>query len=233
MKFLNGREKSVPTLSDGSGIACSGNEKANMLNRFFVTCFNTTFPPLSPSTSQPLSTPGDELFCTEDEIFHLLEKLEVNKATGPDGISSRMLKYTAAPITPMITKLFNLSILSGRVPSQWKKANIVPIPKTSDATSPSCYRPISLIPVISKVLERHICNLIIDHLQLRNFISDRQWGFLEGRSTVTALIKCTDDWFKALENGQEVCAIFFDFRKAFDTVPHQILLLTKTSKSWP
>ena len=57
MKFLNGREKSVPTLSDGSEIACSGNEKANMLNKFFVTCFNTTFPPLSPSTSQPLSTP--------------------------------------------------------------------------------------------------------------------------------------------------------------------------------
>ena len=75
MKFLNGRGKSVPTLSDGSGIACSGNEKANMLNKFFVTCFNTTFPPLSPSTSQPLSTPDDELFCTEDEVVHLLEKL--------------------------------------------------------------------------------------------------------------------------------------------------------------
>ena len=136
-----------------------------------------------------------------------------------------MLKFTAASITPMITKLFNVSILSGKLPLQWKQAKIVPIPKTTDATSPSCYRPISLIPIISKVLERHISNLIMDHLHHHCFISDRQWGFLEGRSTVTALIRCTDDWFRALEEGHEVCAIFFDYRKAFDSVPHQSLLL--------
>ena len=88
-------------------------------------------------------------------------------------------------------KLFNLSILTDKQPLQWKQAKVVPIPKTTDATSPSCYCPISLIPVISKVLERHIRNLIMDHLHLHHFISDHQWGFLEGRSTVTAFVKCT------------------------------------------
>ena len=64
----------------------------------------------------------------------------------------------------------------------------------------------------------------MDYLYQNDLICDHQWGFLEGRSTVTALIKCTDDWFRALEQGQDVCAIYFDFRKAFDSVPHQPLL---------
>lgn len=224
MKFLNRRVKSVPTLNNDSEIACSSRDKANMLNIFFANCFNTIFPPLSASATLPHSNPSEEILCTEDEVFHLLSSLDVTKASGPDGISPKMLKYTAASVTPIITKLFNLSITSGKIPLRWKQAHVVPIPKTSVATSPSCYRPISLIPVISKVLERHVSNLIMDHLNQNDLICDHQWGFLEGRSTVTALIKCTDDWFRALEHGQDVCAIYFDFRKAFDSVPHQTLM---------
>ena len=156
-----------------------------MLNNFFVNCFNTTFPPLPQIIANPSSDLGDEMLCTENEVFHLLSSLDVSKASGPDGISAKMLKYTATSIIPMVTKLFNLSLSSGKLPSQWKHGRIIPVPKNSDATSPTCYRPISLIPIISKVLERHVCNLIMDHLQQNNFISDHQWGFLEGRSTVT------------------------------------------------
>ena len=156
-----------------------------------------------------------------DEVHDLLLTLDVTKSNGPDGISSSMLKHTADAIAPSLTKLF---IQLGQLPSQWKRSLIVPIPKSSSTGSPSCYRPISLLPIVSKVLERHICNILMDHLQSLNFISNNQWGFLEGRSTVTALIKCTDDWLKELELGNDVCAIFFDFRKAFDSVPHEPLL---------
>lgn len=226
MKFLNKREKSIPTLKHGSDVASTNTDKANMLNSFFKSCFNTVFPPLSPimCTQQHQSRPSDDLLCSVEEIYHLLSTLDVSKASGPDGISPRMLKYTAAYIAPSVTELFNLSITSGRIPLQWKRALVVPIPKNADHSSPTCYRPISLIPVISKVLERHLCIQIIDHLHLHDLISDSQWGFLEGRSTVTALLRCTDDWFRNLENGYEVCAVFFDFRKAFDSVPHQALL---------
>ena len=135
-----------------------------------------------------------------------------------------MLKHTADTIAPSLTKIFNLSLRLGQLPSQWKHSLIVPIPKSSTMGSPSCYRPISLLPIVSKILERHICDILLDHLQSLNFISSNQWGFQEGRSTITAIIKCTDDWLKELEVGRDVCAIFFDFRKAFDSVPHEPLL---------
>ena len=75
------------------------------------------------------------------------------------------------------------------------------------------------------LLERHIYELILHHLQSNDILTASQWGFLEGRSTVTALIKCTDDWLKSLEDGSDTCAIFFDYPKAFDSVPHRPLIV--------
>ena len=95
-----------------------------------------------------------------------------------------MLKHTAGTIAPFLTKLFNISIRLGQLPSHWKRSLILPIPKGSSTGSPSCYHPISLLPIISKVLD-----ILLNHLQSLNFISDKQWGFLDGRSTVTALFK--------------------------------------------
>ena len=74
----------------------------------------------------------------------------------------------------------------------WKKSAIVPIPKASDVSSN--YRPISLLPLLSKLLETHFHSLITQYLRSRLIFSDSQWGFIDGRSTVTALIKCVDDW---------------------------------------
>ena len=73
-------------------------------------------------------------------------------------------------------------------------------------------------------MEQHVFMLIMDHLQRNQPLSAFQWGFLEGRSTVTALLHLTDQWLQALEVGNDVCAVFFDFRKAFDSVPHLPLM---------
>ena len=78
--------------------------------------------------------------------------------------------------------------------------------------------------ILSKVLERHVWNLIEDFLEETGAISDRQWGFKAGRSTVSALLSTTSDWFSLLDAGQSVCAVFFDYQKAFDSVPHYPLL---------
>lgn len=106
----------------------------------------------------------------------------------------------------------------------WKKSVIVSIPKSSDASTPANYRRISLLPLLSKLLERHIYELILHYLQVNDVLAALQWSFLAGRSTVTALIKCTDDRLKCLEDGN-VCAVFFDYRKAFDSVPHRPLVV--------
>ena len=152
----------------------------------------------------------------------MLATLDVTKSNGPDNISARMLKATAASIAPSVTALFNLSLRTGRIPQQWK-SRVVPIPKVSAPKSPDNYRPISLLSILSKVLERHVYNLIATHLEA-NPLSDFQWGFRLGRSTVSALLTVVDEWLRVLEDGKEICAIFFDYRKAFDSVPHRPLM---------
>ena len=157
-------------------------------------------------------------------MFDLLATLDTTTANGQDIIAARMLKPVAARITPSLTKLFNVSLMTGCIPTQWKKSMVVPIPKNSNTSSPTNYRPISLLPIVSKLLECHVYSVILSHLKTHYPLSSVQWGFLEGRSTVTALLHCINEWLKALEDGKEVCAIFFDFQKAFNSVPHSLLM---------
>ena len=132
-----------------------------------------------------------------------------------------MLKPVAQSIAPSVARLVNQSVKSGCFPVLWKVSNIVPIPKSGDSTSPCNYRPISLLSIISKLLKRHVQNLLKDHLIERNLISDSQYGFLSGRSTTTALLSVIDNWHNHLDAGRDV---FLDLQKAFDSVPYRNLL---------
>ena len=89
---------------------------------------------------------------------------------------------------------------------------------------PGDYRLISLTCILCKLLEKYICDLMYEHLSNSQVLSDSQWGFRTGRSTVAALLSVTQKWLSTLEHGQEVCAVFFDYRIAFDSVPHLPLL---------
>jgi len=110
-----------------------------------------------------------------------------------------------------------MSIQSGQIPTEWKQSLVVPIPKASNKSSPNGCRPISLLSVLSKVFECHIHMLITAHLTEHHMLSDNQWGFSSGKGTITALLTTTHEWFGMLENGLDVCAIFFDYQKAFDS----------------
>ena len=213
----------MPTLALGDVTSSTEGEKANLLNAYFHSCFNKAHAPLSPSVGLPPAL-SSNLLCTEEVYDHLVS-LDVSKSSGPDGISARMLKYTATSIVPSATKLFNQSIIQAQIPVQWKRSVIVPILKSSDASSPTNYRPISLLPLLNKLLEWHIYEIILHHLLLNGILTPTQWGFLEGTSTVTALIKCTDDRLRCLEDGNDICAVFFDYRKALDSVPHRPLVV--------
>ena len=188
--------------------------KASLLNDFFSTCFNSSTLPLTPiptSHSPPSSPSPPDFLCTEDEILHLLLNLPSDTATGPDGISARMLKLSASSIAAPLTLIFNLSISSSIFPSDWKDSNIVPIPKSSSpSSSPSDYRPISLLPIISKVLERHIFNYLYHFCTVNQILSDSQFGFRPGRSTKSALLSITHSWLSSLDSHNSLCAVFFD-----------------------
>ena len=148
-----------------------------------------------------------------EELQWLLDTLDTTKSNGLDGISARMLKATTSSIARSVTQVFNLSIQFGCFPVVWKMSNVVPTPKSNEHFNPSNYHSISLLPILSKLLERHIHVLISEHLTLSHPISNNQWGFQAGKSTVLALLALTYAWFQQLEAGEEICAIFLDKKK--------------------
>ena len=165
-----------------------------MINQFFCNCFNLSVPPLSTVSkdSHPFENCPSYLLCSKVKVAKLLLQIPFKTSTGPDGISARMLRETAYSISSPLTSPFNLSIKSGIFPDNWKNSLTIPIPKHSSApSSPTGYCPISLLPLISKVLKRHIFNWLLDFCQTHNLLSDSQFSFRPGYSTESALITAT------------------------------------------
>ena len=130
-----------------------------------------------------------DLLCSEDDIIGLLLTLDTTKATGLDGISATMLKKTAAAAVPLLAHLCNMSIINGTVPEHWKTSMVVPIYKRGDTSNPENYWPMSLLPIISKILERYIFEKLCTFL----YISDNQWGVQAGKSSTGAVLSAVHD----------------------------------------
>ena len=160
----------------------------------------------------------------EADVVGYLLKIDSNKSTGVDGISSRMLKLAASIIAPSITKLINLSFSLNVFPSRWKTAKVTPIFKRGDPTDVSNYRPISVLPTLSKSAERHVRNAVYSFLSENYWIYLRQSGFRLKHSTETALIKIIDDLIFNLDNERVSGMVLVDYRKAFDMIEHTLLL---------
>ena len=226
---------SVPPLTFNDKIFTSDCDKADILNKYFSGCFNSSIPPLSsffPAFCQSSLPPT--YLCTQSQVLSLIANLPLDSASGPDFISTRMLKYTAHSIVSPLTHIFNLSLSSGHVPSDWKNSFIVPIPKSSSNTSdPSNYRPISLLSVISKILEKHVHSILYSFCLDHNLVSPYQFGFLPNRSTSSALLFATNSFHKILQNNKAICACFLDLKKAFDSVPHAPLIDLLSSLNCP
>jgi hypothetical protein len=165
------------------------------------------------------------LDCTcEQEILREIDKLNNNKSPGPDGVGPNILKDVADIIVRPLAYLCNLSFQTGLVPEGLKLARIVPIYKKGDKTLLTNYRPISLLSIFHKILEKLMCYRLRSFLNAKHVLYDYQFGFRPNHSTSLALIEVIDNIYYHLDRNEFVMGLYLDLRKAFDTVNHDILL---------
>ena len=152
----------------------------------------------------------------------MLEKLQIKNNTSPDEIPNILLKNCSATLHGPITKIFNLTFRLGELPSLWKLATVLPLFKKDNTSQVSNYRPISLTSPLSKLAEKIIHKQLLDHLISKNAIPQCQHGFLAKRSVVTNLLHTLEVVTSKLDKkGSQPCdIIYFDFRKAFDSISH-------------
>ena len=169
----------------------------------------------------------NNVFCLKPvSIIQVLQAINSIKsnAAGIDGITLTMLKMCTPYCIPSLTNIINSSITTGQFPDLWKKAIVNPIPKGGDITDPKNYRPISILPVISKVIERLVHNQIVGYVQENKLFDTLQSGFRKQHGTCTALIKIVDDVLKGVDDGMVTSMVLLDFVKAFDSVQHYLLI---------
>ena len=202
-------------------------EAAEVLKNFFETVFvdegNDSLPsfPSQVEEDQVLSN----ITILPCEVHQFLVSLDPDKAAGPDGIPSIVLKECASQLAVPLTSLFQKTLSEGRLPAEWKHAKICPVFKKGSKRDPSNYRPISLTCQVCKVLERILKVHISEHLESLNLISDKQHGFVKHKSTQSNLLESFNDWTKGLDEGVGLDVVFLDYSKAFDTVPFKRMLL--------
>ena len=208
------------TVNYGNKFRSKDSDVADLFNKFFSDQFS------SPSNYDIAVDFSDDPFTEttfdENKIFDLLRKMNANKAAGPDGIQSKIMKSCARGLSKPLSILFNRIFQSGKIPSTWKMANVVPIFKKGDKTSVSNYRPISLTSLPMKILEYCIKDLLMQRCE--HLIKDNQHGFRSNKSCLTQLLPYVDKLSEALNNQSRIDTIYFDFAKAFDSVNHDLIL---------
>ena len=158
------------------------------------------------------------------EISKIIGKFEEKTSTALDGISHKAFKHFPENIIACLTHIFNMSLSKGKFISHFKKAKVVPIYKKKDKSDMNNFRPISLLPVASKILEKIIHSRLYSFLDKNNFFYDNQFGFRSKHSTEQAGAILVDKISHALENKLKVATVFLDMSKAFDCVDFEILL---------
>ena len=232
-KFQGGQKtQKIGPLWDhrNNSIVTKNTEKANLLNDFFANVGKNLA--TVDTTNESLNNHIYRVSPTIDHI--ILDQVSITKsfraavkpgkACGDDDITPSDLKLNEEVSIEGLKRVAQRSIETGKFPTCWKKAKVTAIFKKGNKSDCSNYRPISLLSVPSKVIEHLVCSQLKVHLLEHNLQNEHQWGFRPIRSTEDALLYMTEKWRKAIDSGKVVGVLFIDFKKAFDSVSHQILL---------
>jgi hypothetical protein len=161
----------------------------------------------------------------KDEVISIVKSLKNSHSVGYDGVSIDVLKNSITYIAEPISAAINHCMETGYFPDELKIAKVVPLHKKNEKTNVNNYRPISILPIFSKLFERVIYKRIIEFLKEHNVLMNNQYGFVKGRSTTLAAVQFIENIIQGLEKKEFVAGIFVDLEKAFDCVNRDILLL--------
>jgi len=224
-----GRNTAFPTLVGSDGTEFVSNiEKAECLARYFsAKCSlsndfsgDSSFPETEQKTTETLS----RIHIRQDAVRRELQRLDPAKATGPDGIPARVLKACAVELSVPLARLYSFCLRERTQPAIWKIARIVPVHKKKSKSSPANYRPISLLCIISKVMEGLVNRQVTNFLERHNILSSSQYGFRAGMGTADLLARFHHEWMSTASSGGAVHALAIDIAGAFDRVSHKGVL---------
>ena len=217
---------SVGPLKQGEELITDNKQMADMLNTQFSSVFSNedaSHVPDCPDTSQGFKL--ENTYFDEETVRNKIKKIKVSASSGPDGISSKFLSEYADILSYPLARVFNLSMESGTVPEDWRKANVTPIFKNKGSKSKAeNYRPILLTSIPCKIMESIIRDNVVNYLTVHSLIKNTQHGFVAKRSCTTNLLEFLETVTKIADDGHALDIIYLDFAKAFDKVPHGRLL---------
>ena len=205
---------------------------ANKFNEYFIN--------VGPSLADSINMPDGQSFtdylriptaCTfnfekvsHQVVSEIIDNLKPKSSCGIDGLSNKLIKFIKDSILNVLTLIINQSIENGIFPDKLKIAKVVPLYKKNENYLFENYRPISVLPCLSKVLERIMHTQITDYFIKQNLFYDHQYGFRHSHSTELATLELIDRIINCMDNKEIPLAIFLDLSKAFDTIDHKILL---------
>ena len=160
----------------------------------------------------------------QEDVLKIISGLKNSKSSGVDYINTGTLKLVAKEILPAITHIVNLSIRQGTFPTIWKHSKVVPLLKKGDPLSAKNYRPVALLPILSKILEKAVFIQIVEYLDQNKLLHHNHHGSRSGFNTATALIQMYDQWTQEVDDGKMVGTMMIDLSAAFDMVDHPLLL---------
>ena len=199
---------------------------AKLFNSFFHSVFTGSSFSLPDMSSLQLPP---SCICTislsVSEVLDALLSLDPTKSSGCDGIGPKLIKHCALALYVPLHHLYSVSMTKQCIPSEWKCHSITPIFKSGDKSNVKNYRPISLLCIVSKVLEHLVYNKVSTFIVNNNILCHQQFGFRQHHSTTQQLLLFLGNVHKALNNCPQCDVIYLDLKKAFDSVPHQELLL--------
>ena len=166
----------------------------------------------------------DDIETNLDEIIKLCREININKSSCIEHLSCEILRDAFLAKPEILMELFNLSFERSEIPNEWKVAKVTPLPKAGNSNDVSNLRPISLLPLPSKMIEKIVHNRIYNHCNDNNLLDPKQGGFRPKHSTISTTAFYINDIYNAMNNNEVTLSVYIDAMKAFDTVNHEILL---------